>query len=256
MGRRKSRGKYNPAFHIWTLLAPWAPLKLVAEPLVRLVTRFLEGALAWMSPRPVERSLAGLLGACTSGNIFAVRDLLADRSLNLTPVTQVPPLLTTALHAAVGQPHVLSELLLHKDATIVDVANSTGVTPLMMACALNNKRTINMLLDAGANPTAVSHDNANALVYAVSGHADMAVDILCTYWPFSSQAQIQALDAPWLDPLTGNHMSAARLANDLGEFDMEENINTARLALNASWTNLQEAAREREVAATRLTSGA
>ena len=74
----------------------------------------------------------------------------------------------TPLHYAAAKGHrEMIRLLLDNDAYI-DSESSNGTTPLMMAAFSTSPLAVKLLLEEGADPTLVNHDNVSALDIALT----------------------------------------------------------------------------------------
>lgn len=117
-----------------------------------------------------------IVDAAKQGDTNAVRDLL-KRGVD---VNAAEPDGMTALHwAALTDNIELGTVLLHAGANIRAKTRLGGYTPLLMASKNGNVRSIEMLLDGGADPNASTVNGSTPLMLAAaSGRADAVTRLL------------------------------------------------------------------------------
>ena len=117
--------------------------------------------------------------ACAKGSTNLINILLnAGANPNNANVSGL-----TCIHIAVfgGCSQEILETMINHGAD-VNVPNMGGRTPLMLACKKENIRTINVLLNAGANPHISDDSGDTCLHYAVNGvRSEEALDIIISH---------------------------------------------------------------------------
>jgi hypothetical protein len=113
-----------------------------------------------------QRGLTALMAASMAGDKDAVRILLEHRAnVNVADVDG-----RTALHYAAGQVDASGVILLllkagaDKNSKLSSTAKHlAGATPLVVAAGVGNVNAVRLLVDAGADTTALTHDGRSAL---------------------------------------------------------------------------------------------
>ncbi|KAG9957534.1 hypothetical protein KCU61_g9042, partial [Aureobasidium melanogenum] len=150
-----------------------------SEASLQVLRLLLNGGANAKSEDPGTPGWTALHAACKRSDPDpAFAELLIDRGADVNAVTKISK--TTPLHNAVNSAAVV-QLLLRGDAP-VDLPDSDGKTPLMLACEnANSARVVEILLTAGADPNAEDRFGFAPLMYcAIHAHPGAALCLLQT----------------------------------------------------------------------------
>jgi uncharacterized protein len=180
--------------------------------------RILRWFVATHKLNPCEATADGSLPlhyACDMGSAAAVEYLLS--------LPQAAAMLTaedsegyTALHIAAQSEHdVIVQLLLSKGAA-VDARSQTGATPLMRA---QRMRTVNMLLSAHADVSAVDDDSFTALHHcAKQGAAECVYKLLLQHGAVPTAADVNGSTPAHIAGMSGHFADEALLSKAADEY--------------------------------------
>lgn len=136
--------------------------------------RVLEVLLDWPGTKVDERTPQGetpLMIAALRGNLSAARKLIARHADVNKPGW-------TPLHYAATNGHrEMIELLLEHHAYI-DAESPNGSTPLMMAAQYANAQTVQLLLDAGADPRVKNQQQLTAIDFALRASREDSAELI------------------------------------------------------------------------------
>ncbi len=136
--------------------------------------RVLEVLLSWPGTKVDERTPQGetpLMIAALRGNLVAARKLMArDADVNKPG--------WTPLHYAATNGHLDMMKLLLEHHAYIDAESPNGSTPLMMAAQYANAQTVQLLLDAGADPQIKNQQQLSAMDFAHRASRDDSAELI------------------------------------------------------------------------------
>jgi ankyrin repeat protein len=130
-----------------------------------LIDLLLAHATEGVVNKPNHGGLTPLLVACERDDAKLFQKLV-DRKANVT-VQDVAGASPLAVAAFCGSKEVLAVLLLNITADRLDQPNTNGCTPLWLAARSGRPDVVEMLLQAGADPTAANKEGLSPLDVAV-----------------------------------------------------------------------------------------
>lgn len=165
-----------------------------------------------------------LIVAIQHNQVEAVRYLLS-KGANLTLLAGGYTTLHSVLHE--GNEEMIEVVLSSNQiASCINVSSIEGGTPLMLACALKNKKIVDKLLSLGANPAISRKDGVTALEIAIRSHCLPVVKSLLIDPNPSSLALEAAAEM-------GDPSLIALLLNHLYAYSNKSNDNALHLAIRS-----------------------
>lgn len=126
------------------------------------------------STQPAEDSIQKLFLLVEEGNIFKIKDYLANNNLTTGIRSEKSD---TLLHVVLSSSnltpenkYLLADYLVNSGAPI-DLPNSSGITPLHLSAKLQLEKITKLLIDAGANINYTDNQNMTPLHYQVMGES-------------------------------------------------------------------------------------
>jgi ankyrin repeat protein len=110
---------------------------------------------------------ASLLALCNQGNLEAIEALFADGRSVGTHFLELGLLTSCRDYKVLGEHQEIIQLLINKGASVNVAENSSGLTPLMIACAKGLSHVAEVLLENRADVDRVDASGRSAIFFAL-----------------------------------------------------------------------------------------